>query len=145
MSDISNGNRDPMTGHFRLGNKLGGQGGNPNAKRMAELKKALVACGTEQDIQDIYKTLMAAALGGDVQAAKLLLDHLVGRPSQSVEISGFEGDPVKLDMQNLTATLLVALKAFPEAKIAVARALYSIGHTKPEGAVSDEPGSVNGD
>jgi hypothetical protein len=74
--------RDPNTGTFMPGHTLsrGNGGGNPNVRRQAELKKALIACGTEGDIQKLYATLLTAALGGDVQATKLLLDHLVGRP-----------------------------------------------------------------
>lgn len=90
MNEMINGRG--QFGQFERGNKLsiGNAGGNPNGKRMGELKRALIGCGTEEDIQKLYKTLMAAALGGDVQAAKLLLDHLVGRPSQSIELTGME-------------------------------------------------------
>jgi hypothetical protein len=78
-------------GYFAPGNRIGRDGGNPNSRRMAELKRALIACGTQEDIQKLYSTLLTAALEGDVQAAKLLLDHLVGRPSQSIELTGAEG------------------------------------------------------
>jgi hypothetical protein len=143
MSVVS-GDRDPQTGYFRPGNRLGGQGGNPNAKRMAELKRALIACGTEDDIQKLYKTLMAAALGGDVQAAKLLLDHLVGRPSQSIEVTGIEGDPVKIDMANLTTVILGALSSHPEARYAVAAALRGISQLKNQ-ETSNGPGNGHSD
>jgi hypothetical protein len=41
--------RDRMTGRLLPGARIGG--GNPNAKRQHELKKALMACATEEDIQ----------------------------------------------------------------------------------------------
>jgi hypothetical protein len=127
VSDIANNDRDER-GLFRRGNTVSRNngGGNPNVKCMAELKKALIACATEEDIQSLYKTLLAAALAGDVQAATLLLDHVVGRPSQNVEISGPEGDPVKFDLRAFTATIATALADHPEAQIKLAAALNGV-------------------
>jgi hypothetical protein len=140
LSQIINGRGD--RGWFAQGNKLAS--GNPNAKHHAALKKALIECATVEDVQNLYKALMAAALGGDVQVAKLLLDHLVGRPSQSIEVTGIEGDPVKIDMANLTTVILGALGSHPEARYAVAAALRGISQLKNQEA-SNGPGNGHSD
>ena len=146
MPSANNG-RDPQTGLFRSGHAFskGNAGGNPNGKRMAELKRALIACGTEEDVQKLYAALLTAALGGDTPAAKLLLDHLVGRPSQSIELTGIEGDSVKIDMANLTTVILGALGSHPEARYAVAAALRGISQLKNQEASSNGPGNVHSD
>jgi hypothetical protein len=117
--------RDPMTGAFRPGHQLsvGNKGGNPNVRRQSEYKRALIACGSEEDIQKLYKTLMTAALGGDVQAAKLLLDHLVGRPAQAVEISNADQHVDKGQGTKLTAIFLSIIGDDPEKRAQFAAAL----------------------
>jgi hypothetical protein len=65
---------------------------------MAELKKALIECGSAGDVQKLYGKLMDLALAGDVQAIKLLLDHLVGRPSQSIELTGTDNSNGQLQI-----------------------------------------------
>jgi hypothetical protein len=119
--EIDYNGRDRATGRLLPGARIGN--GNPNAKRQHELKKALMACATETDIQDIYKSMLRAAKTGDVAAAKVLLDHLLGRPSQSVEISGPDGEPAKLNLSSLTAVILTALGPDHDARWRVAEAL----------------------
>ena len=76
--------------------------------------------------------MLAAAKKGDVPAAKVLLDHLVGRPSQPVELTGTDGGSVKLDMANLTTVILTALGPDHEARYKVAAALRQIGRTEEQ-------------
>jgi hypothetical protein len=134
--------KDPVTGYFLPGNRRAAGsvgGGNPNTKRMGELKRALLDCGSVEAVQELYRVLMDAARDGDVQAAKLLLDHLVGRPSQAIELTGSGGDPVRVDMASLTAVLLSSLEPFPDAKYAAARALRGLGRSAPVEAQPEEP------
>ena len=134
MSTDAASERDWQTGQLQPGHKVsvGNRGGNPNYKRMSELKRALIACGSEEDIQKLYASLLAAALEGDTSAAKLLLDHLVGRPAQTVEVSGTDGDPVKFDMRAFTAIITTALADYPEAQYKLAAALRGVKLDGPD-------------
>jgi hypothetical protein len=130
MSELPtpNSGRDER-GLFKAGNTISkGVGGNPSVKRMAELKRALVDCGTVEDVQKLYAALLTAALGGDTSAAKLLLDHLVGRPTQSVEVSGIEGEPVRFNMAAFVGVIQTALADHPEAQYKLAAALRGANH-----------------
>lgn len=59
-----------------------GTSGNPNGRpRGIDFRAAVVAArgeGVEAALVEVFDTLLAAALAGDVQAAKLLLDRLCG-------------------------------------------------------------------
>jgi hypothetical protein len=123
-----------VNGYFAPGNRIGR--GNPGNRRMAELRRALLDCATDEDIRALYGSMMAAAKEGDVAAARLLLDHLVGKPKQSIELTGADGDPLGLDVAGLTRIVLVALAGHPEAKLAVSEAL---------GRAIDGPGDVAAD
>jgi hypothetical protein len=128
-------------GLFRPDNTVSkGVGGNPNSKRMAELKQALIACGTVEDVQKLFAALLAAALDGDTPAAKLLLDHLVGRPAQTVEVSGTEGEPVRFNMAAFMAVITTALADYPEAQYKLAAALKGV---RPDGG-PDRPDGLAG-
>lgn len=98
MSETNGNGRDPMTGRALAGNRLsvGNKGANPVARRMNELRKVLTDAATDDDIRDIYRSMLAAAKAGDVQAGRLLFDHLIGKPKERVEISGAEGGAIDL-------------------------------------------------
>jgi len=66
------------SGRFTLGNA--GGPGNPFAKRVAALRAALLSAITPTDIKVIIKKLIKQARGGDLAAAKEVLDRAVGRP-----------------------------------------------------------------
>jgi hypothetical protein len=118
------GNGRNQLGHFAPGNQLSkGVGGNPSVRRMAALKKALVDCGTEEDVQSLYKAMLAAALAGDVPAATLLLNHLVGRPAQAVEISNADQHVDKSQGTKLTAIFLSIIGDDPDKRARFAAAL----------------------
>jgi hypothetical protein len=70
---------------FQPGNKAA-VGHKPN-RRSAELKAALMACVTDDDIKDIYRSMLVAAKGGDVAAARLLWDRSMGKETMPVEVS----------------------------------------------------------
>jgi hypothetical protein len=92
---------------------------------MAELRRALLACATDQDIAELYASMMKAAKEGDVQAARLLLDHLVGRPKESIEVSATEG--ASIDLPAIIATIMLALGDDEGARIKVAAAFHKLG------------------
>ncbi len=73
--------RDPETGRFLPGN--GGGPGNPYAARVAELRSALLEAVTPGDLAAIVRSLVQAARSGDVAAAKLVFERVLGRPLEA--------------------------------------------------------------
>ena len=65
-------------GRFVIGNP--GGPGNPFARRVGELRRAMLAAVKEEDVADIIKALVARAKEGHVPAAKLVLSYLLGKP-----------------------------------------------------------------
>jgi hypothetical protein len=59
---------------------------------VAALRRALLAAVTEDDLQAITRALIEKARGGDVAAAKLLLQYTLGKPAEAT-------DPDTLDLQ----------------------------------------------
>ncbi len=79
MSDTpsSNGpNGRDAGGRFAKGNP--GGPGNPHARRVAELRSALLSAISTDDLLAVVKALVKKAQEGDVPATKLLLDRLLG-------------------------------------------------------------------
>jgi hypothetical protein len=66
-------------GRFATGNT--GGPGNPFARQVAALRKALINTVTEKDIADIIRRLIASAVSGDVAAARLVLSYAIGKPT----------------------------------------------------------------
>jgi hypothetical protein len=77
-------------GRFAKGNK--GGPGNPYGRKVAALRKALAEAVSEDDLKDVAAALLLQAKAGDLAAAKLLLNYLVGLPTDPV-------DPDTLDAQ----------------------------------------------
>ena len=72
-----NGNRDAR-GRFVKGNP--GGPGNPYGQKVAQLRSALFLAVSANDLRAVVKKLLQLAKGGDVQAAKVVLDRLLGPP-----------------------------------------------------------------
>ena len=70
-------NRDDR-GRFVQGNA--GGPGNPYARQVAEHRKALMDAVTPNDVKRVVRVLIDKALSGDIQAARILLDRLLGPP-----------------------------------------------------------------
>src|SRR5688572_25683113 len=77
-------------GRFSAGNR--GGPGNPFGRRVAELKKAALEAVDEEDLRVVMTMLKQKAQGGDVAAAKLLLQYTLGRPTESP-------DPDRVDLE----------------------------------------------
>ena len=78
-----NGRDRDERGRFTTGNS--GGPGNPYARRVAQLRSALIACVTDDDLQQVASAMIAAAKGGDVAAARLLFDRVLG-PAVPVDV-----------------------------------------------------------
>ncbi|MEX2169508.1 MAG: hypothetical protein WD851_09355 [Pirellulales bacterium] len=78
----SNGHHGRDTsGRFAPGNKAGR--GNPLARKVQQLRAALVQAVTEADVKNIIAALVKAAKAGDVVAAREILDRTIGKPAQT--------------------------------------------------------------
>src|SRR5687768_12883578 len=77
-------------GRFGVGNRVGR--GSKLHNHMAINRTKLMEAVSAEDLTQIAATLTRQAIGGDVAAAKVLLDHLCGRAPQSIDLSGSVGD-----------------------------------------------------
>ena len=66
-------------GKFTKGNK--GGPGNPFARRIAELRAALVNTVTAEDLAKVAAAMIKKAGKGDVAAARLVFQYVLGKPS----------------------------------------------------------------
>lgn len=123
-----NGGRDPMTGRFGPGNRAAR--GNPVNRKMSELRRALLERATTEDVADIFSSLMESARAGDTSAARLLLEHLVGKPRESIELSGPDGSSLSLGM--VVAAVMSAFPDDPSARVRIAAAFRSMGQIEAE-------------
>ncbi len=83
-----NGGSDPATGRFARGWK--GGPGNPHAKRVGELRSALLASVTPDDLRAVVAKLVQRAKDGDIRAIKELLDRTLGKPQETDLIERLE-------------------------------------------------------
>ena len=88
----------PESGKFKKG-----QSGNPNRrpKKLPQLNELLAdILGEDKDgitaAEAILKALRAKAAKGDIRAAEVLLDRAYGKPKQTTELTGSNGDPVQI-------------------------------------------------
>ena len=93
--------------------------GNPFARRVHQLRSALLKTVTPSDIEEVVRKLLSMAKEGDVTAIKELLDRTIGKPVTAVELSGADGEPL-LQLGRLQAAIMESLARFPDARIAVA-------------------------
>src|SRR4051794_8726499 len=79
-----------VNGRFREGNK--GGPGNPFARKVAALRKALLDSVSEQDVKDVAEILKLKARQGDMAAVKLLLLYCVGKPEPARDPDRMDAD-----------------------------------------------------
>jgi hypothetical protein len=89
VSDGAESGRDAKSGRFTTGNRF--SRGNPFARRQAAMRSTLVEAVGEEKLRAIAGKLVSMAADGDVQAAALVLNYIVGRPTAAV-------DPDKVDV-----------------------------------------------
>ncbi len=75
-------------GRFAKGNP--GGPGNPCAKKAGQLRAALLKAVTTADMKAIISKLVEKAKGGDVRAAREVIDRCVGRPTEADLIERLE-------------------------------------------------------
>ena len=84
----NNGHDRDQRGRFTPGNSAGK--GNPHHRRVGQLRSALLKSITDADMEKLGRTLLDLALGGDVQAAKVLLAYSIGGVNVSDHIERIE-------------------------------------------------------
>jgi hypothetical protein len=77
-------------GRFKPGNR--GGPGNPFARQVAQLRKALLDAVGPDDIQAVAQRLVCLAKEGDVAAAKLLLAYTIGKPEAAPHPDRMDAD-----------------------------------------------------
>ena len=97
--------RRDANGRFAIGN--GGGPGNPFARQTAALHKALLDKVTVEEIGAIADKLLELAKAGNLAAAKLLLQYVIGKPAQAVQ-------PDNLDIEEWEQTRATAWKPLRE-------------------------------
>lgn len=78
--------RDRKTGRFLKGN-YGGPG-NPQLQQLAEYKRVVREAVTPKQLIAVLRTLLEKAQGGDILAAKILLDRTLGKVQASSDGAG---------------------------------------------------------
>jgi hypothetical protein len=77
-------------GRFAKGNK--GGPGNPFARKVAALRQAFVSFVSEDDLKHIVFVIKMRAEGGDMAAAKLLLQYALGKPAEAMDPDRVDAD-----------------------------------------------------
>jgi hypothetical protein len=77
----NNGKGRDGSGRFAPGNK--GGPGNPFARKVGQLRSALIETVTEDDMKAVAAKLVEMARGGHLPAIKELLERTLGRPVEA--------------------------------------------------------------
>jgi hypothetical protein len=83
-SSTEDNGRD-SSGRFTNGNTLAR--GNPLAKHVGRLRAALLDAVTDEDMKAVIRAMLEKAKGGNVAAAKIVLDRCLGS-SEAVDMVG---------------------------------------------------------
>ena len=59
-----------------------------NDKRLNPFRSVLKEALTAEEVKDVVKAMYEKAIKGDTRAANLLLNYYLGKPKESIEISG---------------------------------------------------------
>jgi hypothetical protein len=111
-------------GKFAPGNRLGR--GNPNARRVHELRLQFLDAVHPDTIPALARRLQVQALNGDLDSMKLLLDYTLGKPAQAVALTDADGGPLGFNFHQVTAVVLDALADDPARRIEVAARLMEL-------------------
>jgi hypothetical protein len=68
-------------GRFAKGNRFGP--GNPFYRKQAEFRRAVLELFTPEDVMSLLRVMLALGRNGDVAAAKVFLEYVVGKPHKA--------------------------------------------------------------
>src|SRR5262249_7031837 len=86
-------------GRFTMGNK--GGPGNPFGRQLAEIRKRLLTVVPLEELDDILRIVVQKAKAGDMVAAKLVLQYIVGKPVDVVDPDRIELEDHRLRQESL--------------------------------------------
>jgi hypothetical protein len=89
------GGRDKKTGKFVRGNKF--SRGNPFTSRQLKLRRALGETVLEDDVRKVAYKLIRMAIGGNIDAARLLLEHTLGKPNEALSVDRLDREHQRLE------------------------------------------------
>lgn len=89
------------SGRFVKGNP--GGPGNPHARQVAELRSAAINAVTPDDIRAAVEQLVAKSRNGELAAIKELLDRVLGKANQPMELSVDLRGKTKAELRDLAA------------------------------------------
>jgi hypothetical protein len=107
---------------------------------MQELRQAVLDSVEVEQVKTVIHKLLALASEGDVSAARVFLEHVIGKPAQALQLSGPDGESLGPDLSSLTTAILSALAEYPDAKVIVAAELMKLKHADDETATDRLPG-----
>ena len=81
MSDSPSNGANGRQANGRFAKGWAGGPGNPHAKRVSEIRAALMSAVDPADIKAAVKKVVAAAKRGDLRALSELLDRTIGNPT----------------------------------------------------------------
>ena len=100
-------------GQFAPGNTLGK--GNPHAPRVNQIRALLFSTATLEDLAEVIVKMVEQAKGGDRFARKELLDRMIGKPKETLQLTGDDGQPI-IDMAQLPVFVQAVVAAQAEEK-----------------------------
>jgi hypothetical protein len=106
-------------GRFKAGHPCLSRG-NPFQKQLYEMRSLLYSRVTAEEFNAILDRMIALAQDGNVPAAKLLIEHLCGKPLQAVQVSGADGEKLGLSVADVQLAVIEALADDQSAKAKVA-------------------------
>ena len=119
-----NNARDQMTGKFSPGNQL--QRGSDVNRRMRHLRKVLLGALTDEDIKRTLAKTLELVEEGNIAAIRVILEYGCGSPTQALELTGPDGEPLGLNVGKFTDAIVTALGEYPEARRAAALAIRGV-------------------
>jgi hypothetical protein len=134
----SNGNghypdplRDPVTGRVLAGSKLavGNKGSNPAFRKTHELRRLVTEAVTDDEAKDAFRRLLDLGMGGDVPALKIVLEYLIGRPAQPIEVTSPDGS---LELPVIVSVILAAVGDDQVMRERIAQAFKTMGRLGTE-------------
>lgn len=129
VSNGENGERDAQ-GRFRAGNP--GGPGNPQIRQLAAHQEAVRSALTPSDLKAVLKKLHGLALEGDVAAARVVLDRVVGksRPeSQPPPAWTFDPEEIQTE-EGRSRAIKSLLSAVAEGQVQASDATALVGFIK---------------
>ncbi|GIW80766.1 MAG: hypothetical protein KatS3mg105_2573 [Gemmatales bacterium] len=96
-------------GQFAKGNRFGK--GNPFARQVAQLRKALVDAFSEEDIAEIAQKLKQMCLEGNLAAIKIVFSYLLGKPDAPVDPDTLDLKEWQIREQEPTSATSASVKA----------------------------------